>query len=134
MNPKEIKFDEVKEKWNFYKLSDGATLKLKIVLVKVIKEGQDSRGNTSLGFQVTNVVGVTPTDDMIGSTSLGKDEYVEVTSSDEDWNEYNLEKDVTLMIKPFISQVIRTGEFDSKKIPIYVVQAQPLIKHKLKSR
>jgi hypothetical protein len=130
VNPKELDFKEVKENWNRYALSDGATLKLKIVLVKVIQEEMDSRGNQSLGFQATNVVGVTPSDEMIWDKSLDKDENIGSEVIDEEWNEYHIDKGVTVMLKPFVSQVIRTGDLDPKGIPIYLVQAQPLIKLK----
>lgn len=132
MDPKEIEFKDVKEIWNRYSLSDGASLKLKIILVKVIQEELDSQGNQSLGFQVTNVVGVTLTDEMIGNKSLGKDENIDAKVITDDWNEYILENGITIMLKPFISQVIRTGDLDPKGIPIYLVQSQPMLKHKIK--
>lgn len=53
-------FEVVKEDWNIYKLKDGTTLKVKLVLINVLraKNQYDPIGNPMYMVSATNVVRV----------------------------------------------------------------------------
>lgn len=56
----EVDFENEKEVWNIYKLVDGSTLKVKLVLVNVVrsKDNYDSLGNPLYGITSQNIVKV----------------------------------------------------------------------------
>lgn len=129
MDLKEIEVEDSEEKWNYYELADGTTLKVKIVLIRVINEG-DSHGNIGYDLQSAHVMGVKPPAELIGREQIDKFEDIEFNPTNDVWNKYKLKNGFTLMLKPALTQVNRTGERDPRGIPIYSIQAQPLIKIK----
>jgi len=56
----EVDFENEKEEWNIYKLADGTTLKVKLVLVNVVRsrDKYDSLGNPVYGINSQNIVKV----------------------------------------------------------------------------
>ena len=56
----EVDFDVIREDWNTYKLKDGTTLKVKLVLVGVVRlrNKYDPLGNPVYMINSTNVVRV----------------------------------------------------------------------------
>lgn len=56
----EVDFDVIREDWNIYKLKDGSTLKVKLVLVGVVRlrNKYDPIGNPVYMINSTNVVRV----------------------------------------------------------------------------
>ena len=54
----EVDFENEKEQWNVYKLSDGTTLKVKLVLVNVVRsrDQYDPLGNPIYGITSQNVI------------------------------------------------------------------------------
>ena len=54
----EVDFENEKEEWNVYKLSDGTTLKVKLVLVNVVRsrDKYDPLGNPIYGITSQNIV------------------------------------------------------------------------------
>jgi len=56
----EVDFTNEKEEWNVYKLADGTTLKVKLVLVNVVRsrDKYDPLGNPLYGITSQNVVKV----------------------------------------------------------------------------
>ena len=56
----EVDFENEKEQWNVYKLSDGTTLKVKLVLVNVVRsrDQYDPLGNPIYGITSQNVIKV----------------------------------------------------------------------------
>jgi hypothetical protein len=56
----EVDFENEKEHWNIYKLSDGTTLKVKLVLVNVVRsrDQYDALGNPIYGVTSQNVIKV----------------------------------------------------------------------------
>jgi len=56
----EVDFENEKEEWNVYKLSDGSTLKVKLVLVNVARsrDKYDPLGNPIYGITSQNIVKV----------------------------------------------------------------------------
>jgi len=56
----EVDFKNEKEEWNLYKLADGSTLKVKLVLVNVVRsrDKYDSLGNPIYGITSQNIIKV----------------------------------------------------------------------------
>ncbi|MFQ6000007.1 MAG: hypothetical protein ACE5J6_04440 [Candidatus Bathyarchaeia archaeon] len=56
----EVDFENQKEEWNVYKLADGTTLKVKLVLVNVVRsrDKYDPLGNPIYGITSQNIVKV----------------------------------------------------------------------------
>jgi len=56
----EVDFENGKEEWNVYKLADGSTLKVKLVLVNVVRSRNkyDPMGNPIYGITSQNVIKV----------------------------------------------------------------------------
>jgi hypothetical protein len=56
----EVDFENEKEHWNVYKLSDGSTLKVKLVLVNVVRsqDQYDPLGNPIYGITSQNIIKV----------------------------------------------------------------------------
>jgi len=56
----QVEFENEKEQWNVYKLADGSTLKVKLVLVSVVRsrDQYDSLGNPIYGITSQNIIKV----------------------------------------------------------------------------
>jgi len=56
----EVDFENEEEHWNVYKLSDGTTLKVKLVLVNVVRsqDQYDPLGNPIYGITSQNIIKV----------------------------------------------------------------------------
>jgi len=56
----EVDFENAKEEWNVYKLADGSTLKVKLVLINVVRsrDKYDPLGNPIYGISSQNIVKV----------------------------------------------------------------------------
>jgi hypothetical protein len=54
----EVDFKNEKEEWNVYRLADGSTLKVKLVLVNVVRspDNYDPLGNPIYGITSQNIV------------------------------------------------------------------------------
>lgn len=132
-----VKFEVLEEPWNDYRLEDGSTLRVKVVLKNVIKETE-----TSFFFQVANVLAVVPNPDYIGlpSPQLKEGENIrsfveaedlKILSNTDLWNEYKLpSENITLKIKGVVVEVSRTKRHDRKGLPIYLGNVQVLSKPK----
>lgn len=142
IEPEYIDFDVIKEDWNLYKIEDGTILKLKLVFIKVIREGVDSVGNPIYSINSQNVVGIIPPKELMGPPSNRSYTPQEIADSivkedlkfeviREDWNEYKLKDGTTLYIKPVVTMVSRTSLFDRRGEPIYNVQSQIIIKERI---
>ncbi|MCW3985516.1 MAG: hypothetical protein NWE91_03780 [Candidatus Bathyarchaeota archaeon] len=57
---KEVDFENEKEEWNIYKLADGSTLKVKLVLVNVVRSHDrfDPLGKPIYGITSKNIIRV----------------------------------------------------------------------------
>jgi len=137
-----VDFKVEREEWNKYKLSDGAILKTKFVLINVlaekgfkkkIKETKIKKG-IKVGFQLqsTNVVGVEVPAHFIGEPSDRPYSREELESSVvvddidfetilETWNIYKLEDGILLKIRNSPIRIRRTNKFDSRGVPIYLI-------------
>jgi hypothetical protein len=126
---KETEIKNSKEIWSYYDLDDGTILKIKTILISVYDAGADLQGNPSINLQTANVIGVTPQTDTFEPLDEKKDlQFKE--KYDNPWNEYTLDNDYILMLKPTITQVDRTGKYDLRGIPLYIIQSQVAAKVK----
>lgn len=128
----ELEVKKLNEFWNYYDLDDGSILKIKTILISVYNEGKDTHGTLCVNLQTVNVVGAKPPKEPIEQLTeikeLGFKENKEINNNP--WNEYTLEDNFVLMIKPSIAQVDRTGVLDPRGIPIYNIQSQVTVKFK----
>jgi len=131
-----IEFKDLNEPWNEYKLADGSTLRVKIVLTTVIKEVE------GFSFATNHVIGIVPNPKWVGLPSVplkpgenlesyAEEEDLKILEKTEYWNEYELPSENTkLSIRGVPVTVSRTSRRDIKGMPIYVVNVQVLIKSK----
>ena len=127
----EIEFEEVAERWSYYKVEDGTVLKVKIVLIRIASDVSfanmmDSQGNEprSLAFIAMNAVGAKPFENLIIDGVVEKVEDMEFDVQKEAWNEYKMPNGRLLMLKPSVIQINRTGEIDSTGVPLYNCPSQ----------
>lgn len=140
---KPIEFVVEKEVWNRYRLEDNAILKTKFVLINVFAEKdfeekveriKKAEKDVKVDFELqsSNVVGVTVPPNLIGEpsnqqyslqeleASVVKDE-IDFETITESWNIYKLEGGIILKVRNSPIRVRRTNKFDSRGIPIYLV-------------
>jgi len=144
-----VEFETEKEGWNVYKLEDGSLLKSKFVMITVMAERdfkeKIERARTEKGvkgglwFSSNNVVGVEAPLKLRGEPSQGAFTQEELRASvvnndidfevvKETWNVYKLEKGIILKTRSSPINVARTSKFDSKGLPIYLVDSTVSIK------
>lgn len=128
-----LDFEAINEPWCLYALEDGSVIKFRLVLVKVIPVSQ--AGAKSYRINTANVVGVLATKALKGTPIALSDGGYQVENKDipfktikEKWCEYTLEDDNILKIKPAITSIDKTKNYDRNGDPIYIVHSQVLIK------
>ncbi len=135
-----VEVKKAKEDWNIYKLDDGAEVRTKFVLVKVIRQkGLGKAGTPIYGVNSTNAVGVfvpkrlrdKPSSRKYSRSELEKSitkRDLDYNTKRESWNRYVLEDGTVLQIKLAMVEISKTDKFDNKGEPIYIVRTNPLIK------
>jgi len=144
-----VNFEVVREGWNVYKLEDGSLLKTKLVFIDVMAEKdfreKIERAKTEKGvksgiwFSSSNVVGVEAPLGLRGEPStrtFSQDELrASVVKNDidfevikETWNVYRLDKGIEVKARSSPINIARTSKFDSKGLPIYLVDSTVSIK------
>jgi len=69
----EVDFEVVKEEWNEYKLKDGTTLKVKLILLGVVRTNQyDPVGKPIYGVSSQNVIRVSNVPDELKKKTKGQ--------------------------------------------------------------
>ena len=132
---KEISFKIVKEGWNSYKISDGATIRIRPIAVKVyLSRAKSKKDGTRTGHVgIQHVITVSAPDSMTGpenpnqpSPEVAEKMEREPRSFEEEkemWNEYDLEGNLYLKIKTLIENVERViGEFSRDGMPYYLIR------------
>lgn len=139
--PKDVKFEVVKEGWNEYKLGDGATLRTKLILGKIVIPAGFTLENTgSFNFQTKNMVAVYVPQNMKG-TPLGRPltpqeleasivEDLDFEQTKESTNEYKLPRNIKIKLRFMLTRVAKTDKFNIDGTPIYTTQTQivPIVK------
>jgi len=112
---------------------------MKLVVVKISREGIDEVGNPIYGITSRVVLGFLPPKELKGPPSDKKYSPEEILDSivqedlrfekiKEDWNVYKLKDGAILKIKVIPTMVNKTKLFDNKGEPIYQVQHQLVMK------
>ena len=125
-----------REDWNIYKLSDGAILKLRQVLLKVrMAQGVDP-SQQSLSFESSPLLmAVLAPSDMMGTPSTGQYGQEELSESiverdvtyetiQETSNEYVTEGGMRVVLQLASPAIAKTDKFDASGVPIYIVNVQ----------
>jgi hypothetical protein len=129
-----LEFKAINEPWNLYKLEDGSTVKVRIIIGGVMK-----RDEARFALQSTNVFNVVPNPKFIGiPTPLRPGEKLDDFIEAEDlkilektnyWNEYEVDlENIKLSVKGEVVSISRTNRRDEMGIPVYTVNVQLLIK------
>ena len=140
--PEDVKFKVKKEGWNEYALSDGATLRTKLTLGKVIMSaGSTLKTAQSFNFQTQNhIVAYVP--QKMKGTSIGRplapQELQDSVVEDLDFrqkkrciNEYELPKNIRIKLQLMLTRVSKTDKFAPDGSPIYTTQTQVVPQIKL---
>ena len=139
----DVPFEDKKEVWNEYLLSDGSKIRLKVVVTKFLKTQERDPLTKSPQYIVIskNIVSVTSSERGTPTLSQNISEIpderrveIEVTKVlKDDWNEYLVEKNFVCKLKPVIVFVVKIKDsFDIMGYPVYFVRSQNIIKIKPK--
>ena len=124
--PPPLDFIVRKEDWCRYDLSDGAILKVKIILTKIHKVGKQYSADFQIMYVVlTNEIG-TPDTTMHTPQQLQASIQKEIgfTTTAQDWNEYVSDDGARIKIQPMLARVDKTSKFNGKGEPIYLNNIQ----------
>lgn len=138
----DVSFEPVREGWSIYRTKDKfeATISLKVTILKFRLTSIDEFGNPNYvagSNPIIMTVSVraekkgTPVNRVYTQKEiLDAIEEVDISFDTirEDWNEYKLEDDIVVKMKPIATVVSRTSLIDQNGDPIYWVQNQPIIK------
>ena len=121
-----LDFTVLREDWCRYDLSDGAILKVKVVLTKVYKnQGRLMCEIHPIYVILTNEIGVpdskTYSVEDLRSAIIS---HIGFTTIIQDWNEYEVDDGTTIKIQPLVLKIIKTSKFDSKGFPKYICDIQ----------
>jgi len=128
-----LDFEVINEPWSLYALEDDSVIKLKLVLVKVLPGFETGKRNYAIN--TTSVVGIltpktlkkAPTIPSEGRYKVEKED-IPFKPIEEKWGEYKLEDGHILKIKPAVTSIDKTKDYDPHGEPIYIVKSQVLIK------
>jgi flagellar basal body rod protein FlgF len=128
----ELDFEVVEEGWNEYNLSDGSTLRIRPIVVKIFDTKQkDSEENPVVGIASTNIVTAKVPSELkdreVINESNDSKEYLEFEAMKEIWNRYRVEDDFMLRVKLVVSQVFRTTERNQFGEPVYRVKSDNVV-------
>ena len=129
-----VDFTPINEDWSVYKLEDNTILKTKAVVIKIVRTD-----TLNLSVNATNVVGVVPPPELVGTPNLTPVDPKTAESSiekpdmkfetiHEDWNSYQLADDGTLQLKHLLVEVARTSLHDERGDPVYRVYTQDIMR------
>lgn len=133
--PQDIEFKVVREKWNEYRLSDGAILRAKLILGKVLAPPGVALEDTDvLNFQTQNMIIAYVPSKMKG-TPIGRpltpQELQDSVTDDLDFkqtreavNEYMLPNNTIIRLRLMLTRVAKTDKFTPDGTPIYVTGTQ----------
>jgi hypothetical protein len=136
--PEEIDFTIEKEGWNVYELSDGTTLKIRPIVVKIFKTKvlPPAKGE-GVGIAAQNIVVAKARSDKRGTPATGPQPQdaierapktkVSYTEKDEVWNTYLLPGNRRLKLRLIVTSMERAEDlYDMFGNPIYVVSSDDI--------
>jgi len=142
--PHDVDFEVVKESWNEHKLSDGARLRTKLTLGKVVTaSGVEPERAMEYSFNTQIMVVAYVPQNMKGTPSgriLTPQEMNEAIVEDLDYeqtktavNEYLLENGVRIKLRLMLTRVGKTSVYNPDGTPLYAVNTQIVPEVKLPS-
>jgi len=119
----EVDFKIVREDWNKYHLADGTLLRVRIGVLKIVKEGIGELGLPIFGMAANNLISVVCAKDLLrtkGEEITGpitpqevKDgtdlDYQPVGASE--WQEYQTADGYTVLLRPELGKVVRLKRY-----------------------
>lgn len=125
-----LDFTVVREEWNRYDLSDNTILKVKFILTKVFKQGNNYSGDfRPIIVLLSNERGQPSTRQYTPQemqSAIIQDD-VRHTAVQQDWNEYILDDGTKIKVQPFIMRIAKTSLFDARGEPIYYTDIQATV-------
>jgi len=133
--PNDVEFEIVKEGWNEYKLSDGARLRTKLTLGKIVTApGMPIKNATDYSFNTQVMVVAYVPNQMKGTPSgrvLTPQDMANAIVEDLDFdetkiatNEYLLENGVRIKLRLMLTRVGKTDIFTPDASPLYTINHQ----------
>lgn len=55
-----LKYVTKQEDWNFYQLEDGTTVRIRVILTRIARNGEDANGNPAYQWEVATLGQVEP--------------------------------------------------------------------------
>ena len=128
----DLDFRILREDWNVYELSDGTTLKVRFVLLKIIRtKAFNPDGEPVYGFASQNFLAPRspkeimapptnppPTKEQVDSSNMVE---VDFKVKEEGWNEYQVEDGTKARMKLVVTKVERSDFYDQMGYPFYRV-------------
>lgn len=129
-NFKYLDFDVIKEPWTIYSLSDGSSVKVKLVLKRIKREMRDNKPHFSFDPQPITVVQCNP--DLCGNKNTTKYTRtdlmkaidvpdVQYNTVNSDFNQYVVEDGTKIKVFIHVSKIARTKLYSSTGELIYQV-------------
>lgn len=136
-SPQELNYDVIQEPWNSYELEDGLILKTRLIVKRVFRKKEGSKGGYDIGSQNLTVLTHIP-ESLIGKKAQRKYSQKEIASAvirdnvrfkvlREEWNEYSVEDGANIRVKLTVMNVGKTSLFDENGEPIYLVNSSTMI-------
>ncbi len=134
-----VDFEVIREPWNEYSLQDGAYIKSRNIVVKILKKDAGVGTGSSYGIEVQNITVTLNTSEELRGTpdtkayspeelasSIIKDDLDYKTLSEE-WCEYFTDDGTKIRLKSTVTKISLTDKHDKDGNPIYLVQFSNLI-------
>jgi hypothetical protein len=133
----EVDFDVVKENWTRYSLSDKTLLRVRIGVLKVVKQGVSQIGTPNFAVASQNILSA-----MVPPSLINKDEakkpHREITADDikagtdldfdlvekPEWQEYRTKDGWIVMIKPEVGKIVKLNLYNELGEPAYWANIQ----------
>jgi hypothetical protein len=121
-----------KETWSMYQLTDRTKLKVRIVLIKALRQKYfHQNGNPHYDLNTQTIIGVIPAKSSLRTPSPHSsheetqsaitNQEINFETLQEPWNKYTLSDGTQIQIKTTLTKVYKTSEYDQYGVPIYVV-------------
>lgn len=134
-----LDFEQLREQWSKYEISDGAVLKVKIVLLKVFRKAQPVIGSTSatasstygVDLQTITVITTNERGQQDTKPRLPQEVAAHIVKDnlrfrtvEQDWNEYLTSNNIRILVQPMVMRVGKSSFFDGRGEPLYHVEIQ----------
>lgn len=134
----ELPFEPIHEGWSIYKTKDDVTIKMRLVVLRVILADVNEAGNAQLALGSNLLFAVVAPPKLKGTPN--KETITQQQTLDsiiepevpfetvkEEWNDYNVEG-IKLGVKPVATVIAKTSLFDGNGDPVYNVNYQSVVR------